>query len=423
MRTNFSLAQLADPDLAAAERALRACVHCGICTATCPTYVLLGDERDGPRGRIVMMQEMLEADAVPSAETVHHIDRCLSCLNCRTACPSGVDYAKLIDTARAHIETHYRRPPSERLLRGFVANMSVRPSLMRFGMMLARLFAPISRRLPGSLGAMADVAWKAQTDEPDTFTLETSSDAMRVAAMPGCVQRVLAPSIDPAIARVLARRNITAVALEGAGCCGAVAHHLGREDEARDFAKRAIEAFERNGAAHVSIGATGCAAHMKSYADLFRADAHWHARATAFAAKVRDFTELAEPKSARPPSELRVAYHAACSLQHGMRLAGQGEALAATAGHEVLSVPEGHLCCGSAGSYSLLQPELSGALRARKLGNIRTLQPDVIVSGNIGCLHHLSGADAPPVLHLAELLDWSEGGPVPPALAHLKAVD
>ncbi len=420
MRTAFTPAQLADPDLAAAEQALRACVHCGICTATCPTYVLLGDERDGPRGRIVQMQAMLESGAAPTRETVRHVDRCLSCLGCRTACPSGVDYQQLVDTARAHIETHYHRPLSERLLRRFIATVSTRPALMRAGIALAKAFAPIARRMPGRIGVLAEVALKAHSETGNAEPVQTSPGAPRVALMPGCAQKALAPAIDRAIARMLARRDVAVVPLESADCCGALAHHLGRAEEARAWARRAIAAAENEET--VSIGATGCAAHLKSYPDLFRGDPAWHARAEAFAARVRDVSELAVPRAATPPTRLRVAYHPPCSLQHGMRLGGQGEALIAAAGHEVLAIPEGHLCCGSAGSYSLLQPELAGRLRARKLAHAESVKPDVIASGNIGCIHHLSGRDAPPLLHWAELLDWSEGGPVPAALARMKGV-
>jgi len=420
MRTHFTQAQLCDPHLAQVEHNLRACVHCGICTATCPTYVLTGDERDGPRGRIVMMQAMLEQGGAPSPETVHHIDRCLSCLGCKTACPSSVDYARLVDTARAHIETHYRRPLGERMLRIFVAKVTTHPARLRAGLALARVFAPLARRMPGRLGHLARMGASVKPSRTRSEVAPTDA-AARVALMPGCAQAALAPQIDAAAARVLARRGIAAVALEGAGCCGALDFHLGREKAAKAWAKRAIEAFERESAkqpfAAVLITATGCAAHLKDYANLFVDEPEWAARAARFAAKVRDFSEVAQPMAASPPRRLRVAYHAACSLQHGMKIAGTGEALIAAAGHDVLAVPEGHLCCGAAGSYAILQPTLSGQLRARKMSNIAGLAADAVAGGNIGCITHLSGPDSPPILHLAELLDWSEGGPKPPGLA------
>jgi glycolate oxidase iron-sulfur subunit len=413
VRTELKPHQLNDPHLAAVEKNLRACVHCGICTATCPTYLLTGDERDGPRGRIVMIQRMLEQGGRPAAETVHHIDRCLTCLGCRTACPSSVDYARLVDQARAHIHETYRRPLHERALRFGIAFVMARPKLVTFGMRLARLFAPIATRLPGALGAMA----KKAVRPADDTDLPRVTGSHRVALMQGCVQRALAPSIDQATMRVLARRDIAAVPLADAGCCGALAHHLGRRDEAKRWARRAIAAFEKSGDAEaVLITATGCAAHLASYPELFCDEPDWQPRAQAFAAKVKDFSELARPRMGGAPEALRIAHHIPCSLQHGLKRGDQGAALAA-AGYDVADIPESHICCGSAGSYSLLQPEMATALRQRKLDNIATLHVDAIASANIGCLSHLAGPDAPPVVHPAELIDWAEGGPRPLGLA------
>jgi glycolate oxidase iron-sulfur subunit len=420
MRTNFSPEQLADPHLADAEKSVRACVHCGICTATCPTYVLLGDERDSPRGRIMLMQQMLEEGGTPSDETVLHIDRCLSCLACRTACPSSVDFARLVDESRVHIEETYKRPLKDRLLRWFIAQAMTRPVLARIGIVLAAAFKPVTNRLKGSLGVMARMGAKAYPNLRATRIASTGT--RRVALMPGCVQKAIAPHIDEAVARLLERRGIKLAPLPGAGCCGSLVHHLGRDDEARAWAKRAIVAFERAGGSSafeaILITATGCSAHLKDLAHLFLDDEGWCNRAAAFAAKVRDFSELAEPRTDVPPKNLRVAYHAACSAQNSLRLSGQSEALLAAAGFTVLPIPEGHLCCGSAGSYSILQPEIAEQLRARKLANAKSVSPDVIATGNIGCLNQLAGPDAPPVVHLAEMIDWAEGGPPPQALAH-----
>jgi glycolate oxidase iron-sulfur subunit len=419
MRTNLAPHQLDDPHLAAVEKNLRACVHCGICTATCPTYLLTGDERDGPRGRIVMMQRMLEAGETPTAETVFHIDRCLSCLGCRTACPSSVNYACLVDTARAYIHENYRRPLQERLLRAAIAFVMARPALVKTAFGLARAFAPIATRLPGRLGAMGR---KAANIGPHTDNASgpAQGGARRVALMPGCVQQALAPEIDRAAARVLARRDIALVPLNGAGCCGALAHHLGREDEAKAWARRAIEAFEKTGDVEaVLITATGCAAHLVDTPHLFLGEPEWQKRAQAFADKVKDFSELAAPGTPHAPQLLRVALQVPCSLQHGLRRTGAAAALAA-AGYEVQDIPEGHLCCGSAGSYSILQPEMSAALRERKLAAIATLDADIVASPNIGCLMHLAGPDAPAIVHPAELIDWAEGGPRPAALSPAK---
>ena len=420
MRNTFTPAQIADPQLGPATRAVRACVHCGICTATCPTYVTLGDERDGPRGRIVLMQKMLEAGGVPTAETVHHIDRCLSCLNCKTACPSSVNYQRLVDQSRAYIQEHYRRPLSDRLLRWTIAKVMTRPKLVRLGLLAARLTGPLAKLLPGRLGAMARMGAGARPQGPEPLSFPKPGIVkQRIAIMPGCVQGALAPQIDAAVGRVLARRGIELVALEGAGCCGALPHHMGREDESRAFAKRAIIAYERGKYDGVLITATGCSAQLKDIAHQFAGDAVWEPRARAFQAAAKDFLDLATPLAGTPPADLRVAYHPACSLQNSLKLNGYGEALLGAAGLMLVPFGEPHLCCGSAGTYSILQPELSQSLRARKLGNIEAANPDVIVSGNIGCLTHLAGPDTPPMLHLAELLDWAEGGPKPENLVLL----
>jgi glycolate oxidase iron-sulfur subunit len=416
MRYNFTPEQIADPQIGPATRAVRSCVHCGICTATCPTYVVLGDERDSPRGRIVLMKEMLEKGGAPSKETVHHIDRCLSCLNCKTACPSSVNYQRLVDQARHHIEQHYRRPLGDRLLRWAIANVMTRPALVRIGLLLARIGAPVARLLPGRLGAMAAIGASARPRgvEPHDFPVPAIVK-QRIAIMPGCVQGALSPQIDAAVGRVLARRGIELVALDGAGCCGALPHHMGREDDARGFAKRAIAAFEQGRYDGVLITATGCSAQLKDYAHLFAGDGEWEPRAAKFAAAARDFAELCTPLKATPPHVLRVAYHPACSLQNSLKLNGVGEELLAAAGFVLTPFLESHLCCGSAGTYSILQPELSGQLRRRKLGHILAADPEVIVSGNIGCLQHLAAGKGltQPVLHIAELLDWAEGGPKP----------
>jgi len=415
VRTELKAHQLSDPHLAAVERNLRACVHCGICTATCPTYLLTGDERDGPRGRIVMMQRMLEDGGTPTHETVHHVDRCLSCLGCRTACPSSVDYRRLVDHARAHIEETYRRPWRERWLRAGIVYVMARPDLVKLGLRLARLFAPIATRLPGPFAVAAKKAVRIPRGE-DEEPLHTGA-GRRVALMPGCVQQALAPSIDRATARVLERRGMALANLKGADCCGALAFHLGRRDEAKRWARRNIVAFEKAGGAEaILITATGCAAHLADYPAIFCDEPEWQARAEAFAAKVKDFSELATPRLGGSPGDLRIAHHIPCSLQHGLRRGDQGAALKA-AGYKVAEIPESHICCGSAGSYSLLQPEMAAALRERKLDAIATLGVDAIASANIGCLSHLAGDDAPPVVHPAELIDWAEGGPRPAVLA------
>jgi glycolate oxidase iron-sulfur subunit len=427
MRTNFSPDQLSDPHTRDAERALRRCVHCGFCTATCPTYVLLGDERDSPRGRIMLMQQMLENGTTPNVETVRHLDRCLSCLGCRSACPSGVDYAALIDRSRVYIEQHYTRPLPERLFRNFILLVLTRPALFAALSAIARIFAPALARLPGRLGTMSGKAAfpgrhrsfraKHTSDLPASPQAEgamrSALPSQRILLLPGCVQRALAPEIDAAVIRVLARENKHVDSLHATGCCGALAFHLGKARHAKQQAKaviRACEAAERDGGADaVLISASGCAAFLKDYGTLFADEPQWKSRAEHVAAMARDFVELATP--AAPPSKTisdapTIAFHPPCSLQHGQRIGGRGEALLRAAGFRLAAIPDAHLCCGSAGSYSLLQPEIAGRLRAKKLDDIKSSGATAIVSDNIGCLTHLAGEL--PVFHIAELLDWSQ---------------
>jgi len=418
MRTAFTPEQLGDPNIRAAEASLRTCVHCGFCTATCPTYLLLGDERDGPRGRIALIQHMLESDAPPAPETVRHIDRCISCLGCRTACPSSVDYADLVDTARAHIERTYRRTWPDRLFRSFLAFVLPRPAVFRATLGIGRMFAPVARLAPGRLGRMAArVPPAAASPRVDRGMPSPSKAAPRVALLPGCVQQAVAPGIDAAAARVLARAGVEPVALPAAGCCGALLFHMGRTRAAKRHMKRVLGAFARSDCEHATITATGCAAFLKDYPRHFRGEPEWEERARSFAARVRDFSELAAISPARKLPPLTIAYHAPCSLTHGQRLSGQGEALLRAAGFKTVAIAEGEICCGAGGAYSLLQPDIADALRARKRLHIRATGADCVASGNVGCLAHLAGDGAPPMIHLAELLDWAGGGPAPATLA------
>jgi glycolate oxidase iron-sulfur subunit len=303
----------------------------------------------------------------------------------------------------------------ERLLRWLIAQVLTRPGIARAMLRLAKFTAPLSFLLPGRLRAMVRKGASVRPSPRVPVAATHAPDAKRIALMPGCVQKAVAPQIDEAVARLLARRGFSLAPVEGAGCCGSLSYHLGRENEAKAWAKRAIEGFERmDNVEAILISATGCSSHLKDLPNLFAGDPAWQPRAERFAAMVKDFAELISPRGAERPHRLRVAYHAPCSLQHGLRIFGANETLLAAAGFEVLTIPEGHLCCGSAGSYSILQPELSNALRDRKLANIATTEPDVIATANIGCLEHLSGGA--PIVHVAELLDWAEGGPRPVAL-------
>ena len=427
MQTSFSPVQLADPAMASSEGVIRKCVHCGFCTATCPTYVLLGDELDSPRGRIYLMKEMLEQEAKPTAEVVKHIDRCLSCLSCMTTCPSGVNYMHLVDHARAYIEEHYRRPLLQRMLRGMLARIlpyqgrfRIALGLAALGRPLAPLFAKIEALRP--LAAMLALAPKSL---PHATAPQTPKPAggPRVALLQGCAEPVLRPEIREATVRLLGRMGCDVVFAPGEGCCGALVHHLGREDDGLAAARRNVDAWtreiENGGLDAVVITASGCGTTIKDYGFMLRNDPAYAERAARVSALACDISEYVARKGlpeGRAPS-LTVAYHAACSLQHGQKVTVQPARLLADAGFLVRTPAEAHLCCGSAGTYNILQPEIAGRLRDRKVERLEALAPDVIVTGNIGCATQIAQGTGIAVLHIAEMLDWATGGPAPSAFA------
>ena len=429
MRTDFTDEQLTDPDTAQSEKILRNCTHCGFCTATCPTYLLLGDELDSPRGRIYLIKDMLARDAVPSADTVKHIDRCLSCLACMTTCPSGVNYMHLVDHARRWIEKKYRRPLSERMLRHLLGTVLTRPALFRLALRSAAFARPFGQFLPERLAPMMGLAPRSvprasPTDRQRVFPAE-GERRMRVALLPGCAQRVLAPQINEATIRLLTRLGCEVVVAPGSGCCGSLVHHLGQEAAALAFARANIDAWTREPFDAIAINASGCGTTVKDYGFMLREDPAYAERAARISALARDVAEIVETiglgalSRETPGRGLRIAYHSACSMQHGQRLHDGPKALLTEAGFEVLDIPEGHLCCGSAGTYNLLQPEIAEKLRERKLGNIAKVRPDMVATGNIGCITQLERGSPVPVVHTVELLDWAAGGPEPKALSVL----
>jgi glycolate oxidase iron-sulfur subunit len=435
VRTDFSPEQLADPDTAQSEKVLRTCTHCGFCTATCPTYLLLGDELDGPRGRIYLIKDMLAGAGPPAADTVKHIDRCLSCLACMTTCPSGVNYMHLVDHARRWIEEKYRRPWAERALRRLLGLVVTRPSRFRIALRLAILARPFARFLPARLMplltmAPASVPAASPADRAGVYPAQ-GERRMRAALLAGCAQRVLAPEINEATIRLLTRHGCEVVVAPGSGCCGSLTHHLGQEAAALAFARADIDAWERERAAGgldaIAINASGCGTTIKDYGFMLREDPAYADKAARIAGLARDVTEIIETLGLGAPApevaarRLRVAYHSACSMQHGQRIDAGPKALLAGAGFEVVDVPEGHICCGSAGTYNLLQPELAGKLRLRKLANIARTRPDLVATGNIGCITQLAPGAAAPVVHTVELLDWATGGPIPRALTAVSA--
>jgi glycolate oxidase iron-sulfur subunit len=437
MQTHFSQAQLADPDTRDAEKILRACVHCGFCTATCPTYVELADELDSPRGRISLIKDMLENDRPATTEVVKHIDRCLSCLACMTTCPSGVNYMHLVDHARRHIEETYRRPWHDRALRGLLGVVLPRPGLFRWALIAARLGKPFAGLMPSRLKAMlalspARLPASSGVVKPQSFPAQSSpapgpaSGLRRVALLTGCAQQVLAPEINAATIRLLTRHGCEVVVAKGAGCCGAINHHLGQHDQTSARANILAWAAEMDGQGldAIVINASGCGTTVKDYGYMFRNDPDLAGPAARVSALARDISEVMSGLAlslSSPPSGLRVAYHSACSLQHGQKITKEPRQLLKQAGFEVVDIPEGHLCCGSAGTYNLLQPKIAGRLRDRKLANIARTRPDVIAAGNIGCITQIGGGTDVPVVHTVELLDWATGGPKPAALSRSNA--
>lgn len=431
MQTSFTLAQLADPNIAESEKILRTCVHCGFCTATCPTYVLLGDELDSPRGRIYLVKDMLENKRPATPEVVKHIDRCLSCFACMTTCPSGVHYMHLIDHARTHIEQSYRRALPDRWLRALLAWLLPHNDRFRRALGAARIVKPLApllhkmrlRRLAAMLGLVPDKLAPAPASQGQRIFPAQGPRRARVVLVVGCVTPVIAPAVQHAAIRVLNRHGIEVVMPKGQGCCGGLAHHGGREGEALGWARANIDAWLAAADAEaldaILVTASGCGTSIKDYGFMLRTDAAYAAKASEVSALAKDIGEYLmrlNLSAKRGATGLVVAYHSACSLQHGQKVVREPKELLSKIGFVVKDVPESHLCCGSAGVYNILEPELARRLRERKVANIETLKPDVIAAGNVGCITQIAAGTAIPVVHTVELIDWATGGPAPQGL-------
>ena len=459
MQTTFTPEQLKNPDTARSNEILRACVHCGFCTATCPTYQVLGDELDSPRGRIYLIKDMLENDRDPDAKTVKHIDRCLSCLACMTTCPSGVHYMHLVDHARDYIEKRYKRPFGDRALRWVLARILPYPMRFRVALLAAKIGRPFAPLIPDArLRAMIAMAPKtippvSRNDDPQTFA-PLGRPKKRVALMTGCAQKALNTDINDATIRVLTRLGCEVVVAEGAGCCGALTHNMGKTSESHATAAKNIKAWaaemDGQGLDAIVINTSGCGTTVKDYGHMFRNDP-LAADAARVSAIARDVTELlhdltvrdggAEAANPANPAKgdiagtdavhrpdpahvgMTVAYHAACSLQHGQQIKTYPKDLLRKAGFTVVEPADSHLCCGSAGTYNLMQPDISKQLKDRKVKTLMAKNPDVIAAGNIGCMMQIGSAAGVPVVHTVELLDWASGGPKPPALSQEKGTN
>jgi len=406
MQTHIADAFRNTPDGEVAERILRNCVHCGFCLATCPTYQILGNELDSPRGRIYLMKQVLEG-ATPTAKTQLHLDRCLTCRNCETTCPSGVEYGKLLDIGRHIVEETVGRGVAETVTRTALKTGLGTPLLFNTALKLGQSLRGL---MPDFLKARIPAA-EAAGNWP------AARHVRRMLVLQGCVQPGLKPNINAATARVLDRLGISLIAAEEAGCCGALAHHLNDTDEGLAAARRNINAWIPRldaGMEAIVMTASGCGVMVKDYAWLLRNDAAYAEKAARVSAATKDISEIlvAERDAltrlsalSSPLSAKKIAYHPPCTLQHGQKLTGGAEALLTDAGFELTPVAEKHLCCGSAGTYSILQPEIAGQLKARKLENLQAGQPELIATANIGCLTHLQSGSAIPVKHWVELLD------------------
>ena len=430
MQTHFSAEQLKDPATAEAEKILRACVHCGFCTATCPTFVLLGDELDSPRGRIYLIKDMLENNRPADALTVKHIDRCLSCLACMTTCPSGVNYMHLVDGARSHIEKTFQRPFADRLFRALLGAILPYPNRFRLAVAASRLASPFDFLYPRfgrtgrRLAAILRLAPKNIVSRPVLPPISPAGAVKaRVALLGGCVQQVLRPGINEAAIRLLARLGVEVVPAKGEGCCGALLHHLGKDAGALAQVRHNVDLWsaeiERHGLDAILITASGCGTMIKDYGFLLRNDPAYAAKAARVSALAKDVTEflgaldLPEPLN---PQDATLAYHSACSMQHGQQIDALPKQLLTQAGFKVRDIPEGHLCCGSAGTYNILEPEIALRLRDRKIANILATAPDLLATGNIGCMAQIASGTSIPVLHTIELLDFAYGGIKPQGL-------
>ncbi len=426
MQTTFTEEQLQDPAIKRSNEILRSCVHCGFCTATCPTYQVLGDELDSPRGRIYLIKDMLENELVPDEKTVKHIDRCLSCLACMTTCPSGVHYMHLVDHAREYIENNYKRPLSDRVLRWVLAQILPYPMRFRWALIGAKLGRPFRFLMPDArLRAMLDMAPKhippvSRNDDPQSFAPKTPRKK-RVALMTGCAQKALNTDINDATIRLLTRLGCEVVVAEGAGCCGALTHHMGKSKQSHAAAASNIRAWVRemdgDGLDAIVINTSGCGTTVKDYGHMFRNDplAQDAARVSALAMDVSEvLMQLDLPEQS--DQGLTVAYHAACSLQHGQQIKTYPKELLKSAGFKVVEPADSHLCCGSAGTYNLMQPEISGQLKQRKVRTLEAKKPDLIAAGNIGCMMQIGSGTKLPIVHTVELLDWATGGPKPRGL-------
>ncbi len=430
MQTNFSEDQLKNKDNKSTEKILRKCVHCGMCNATCPTFNLLGDELDGPRGRIYLIKEMIEKKKTPTKKVVSHIDKCLSCYACMTTCPSGVNYMHLIDHGRNYVEKKYKRPFFEKLFRDFLSKTLPKPKIFKFLIFFAKLGQPFKFLLPKKLKSMLDVApkkiFKKTLKFQRVYKAERKKPTARVALLIGCVQRVVSPQINESTIRVLTRHGVEVITMPEIECCGSLNHHLGKEELAKETFKKNINSwydeYLKNGLDAIISNTSGCGTTLKDYGFVFREDKDLKKKAKKISELTKDVTEFLDQnlklsfKKIKTSKKYNIAYHSACSMQHGQKVHKQPIDLLEKTGNKILNIPDGHICCGSAGTYNILQSDIAEKLLKQKVENINKVKPDFISTGNIGCIMQITNGTDIPILHTVEVIDWYTGGPKPKSL-------
>ena len=435
MQTNFSPEQLKDPNNKSSEKIFRKCVHCGFCNATCPTYQILGDELDGPRGRIYLIKDMLENNKPANDKIVKHIDRCLSCYSCMTTCPSGVNYMHLIDHGRQHIEKTYTRPFVDRLLRNFLSTILSKSINFKIISILAKFVRPFSFFFPKKIKEMIMLMPKnfpeSTLPKMEIYpALSRKKPIARVALLTGCVQKVISPQINESTIRLLNRHGIEVIVPKKIECCGSLNHHLGKGELAIETFKKNIsiwyEEYLKNGLDAIISNTSGCGTTLKDYGFIFKSDNNFKKKAKKISELTKDITEYLDTKvklnfinKTVDEKKYKIAYHSACSMQHGQKIHKEPINLIKKTGNEVLEISDGHICCGSAGTYNLLQSDIAKKLLKNKIENIEKIKPQFISTGNIGCITQIANATKIPILHTIEIIDWYTGGPKPKVLEKL----
>ena len=435
METHFTKEQLKNKDNNTSEKILRKCVHCGFCNATCPTYQLLGDELDGPRGRIYLIKDMLENNKPANEKIVKHIDRCLSCYSCMTTCPSGVNYMHLIDHGRSHIEKTYKRPLGDRLIRNLLSISLSKSINFRIIAILTQFIWPFRFFFPKKIRDMISfmpIKFPKRTlPKKKIYSVRNKKKPVaRVALLTGCVQKVISPQINEATIRLLNRHSIEVVVSKGIDCCGSLNHHLGKSDLANKTFKKNIsiwyDEYLKNGLDAIISNTSGCGTTLKDYGFMFRSDENFKKKAKKISELTKDIAEYLYEKvklnfivKSLNEKKYKIAYHSACSMQHGQKVHKEPINLIKKTGNEVYEISDGHLCCGSAGTYNLLQSDIAKKLLKNKITNIEKIKPQFISTGNIGCITQIANGTKIPILHTVEIIDWYTGGPKPKILRSL----